>query len=49
MPVQMFLKLAGIEGESTDAKHKGEMTSSPGAGVCRTPHLLSAAVVVPVA
>ncbi len=25
MPVQMFLKLAGIDGESTDAKHKGEI------------------------
>ena len=25
MPVEMFLKLAGIEGESTDAKHKGEI------------------------
>lgn len=25
MPVQMFLKLAGVEGESTDAKHKGEI------------------------
>jgi type VI secretion system secreted protein Hcp len=25
MPLQMFLKLAGIEGESTDAKHKGEI------------------------
>ena len=25
MPVEMFLKLAGIEGESSDAKHKGEI------------------------
>lgn len=25
MPVEMFLKLAGIDGESTDAKHKGEI------------------------
>src|SRR5262245_52108189 len=25
MPVNMFLKLAGIDGESTDAKHKGEI------------------------
>jgi type VI secretion system secreted protein Hcp len=25
MPVEMFLKLAGIGGESTDAKHKGEI------------------------
>jgi type VI secretion system secreted protein Hcp len=25
MPMEMFLKLAGIEGESTDAKHKGEI------------------------
>jgi type VI secretion system secreted protein Hcp len=25
MPVKMFLKLAGIAGESTDAKHKGEI------------------------
>ena len=25
MPVEMFLKLAGIAGESTDAKHKGEI------------------------
>jgi type VI secretion system secreted protein Hcp len=43
MPVQMFLKLAGIDGESTDAKHKGEIdvlawswglsdSTSPGGG-----------------
>jgi len=25
MPVDMFLKLAGIDGESVDAKHKGEI------------------------
>ena len=25
MPFEMFLKLAGIEGESSDAKHKGEI------------------------
>jgi type VI secretion system secreted protein Hcp len=25
MPVEMFLKLTGIDGESTDAKHKGEI------------------------
>src|SRR5262249_46878069 len=25
MPIEMFLKLAGIEGESSDAKHKGEI------------------------
>jgi type VI secretion system secreted protein Hcp len=25
MPVEMFLKLSGIEGESYDAKHKGEI------------------------
>ena len=25
MPVEMFLKLTGIEGESSDAKHKGEI------------------------
>ena len=25
MPMEMFLKLAGIEGESIDAKHKGEI------------------------
>ena len=25
MPVEMFLKLSGIEGESSDAKHKGEI------------------------
>ena len=25
MPIEMFLKLAGIDGESTDAKHKGEI------------------------
>ena len=25
MPVEMFLKLTGIEGESTDAKHQGEI------------------------
>jgi type VI secretion system secreted protein Hcp len=25
MPVQMFLKLDGIAGESTDPKHKGEI------------------------
>jgi hypothetical protein len=25
MPVDLFLKLAGIDGESTDAKHKGEI------------------------
>ena len=25
MPLEMFLKLSGIEGESSDAKHKGEI------------------------
>lgn len=25
MPLEMFLKLTGIQGESTDAKHKGEI------------------------
>jgi type VI secretion system secreted protein Hcp len=25
MPIEMFLKLTGIDGESTDAKHKGEI------------------------
>ncbi len=25
MPIQMFLKLDGVEGESTDAAHKGEI------------------------
>ncbi|MGH6799682.1 MAG: type VI secretion system tube protein Hcp, partial [Roseiarcus sp.] len=25
MPIQMFLKLDGIAGESTDAKHRGEI------------------------
>ena len=25
MPMEMFLKLVGIDGESTDAKHKGEI------------------------
>lgn len=38
MAVDYFLKLAGIEGESADAKHKGELEpESFGWGVAQTP------------
>ena len=36
MPVEMFLKLAGIEGKSTDAKHKGEIDPDGSLGAQET-------------